>query len=83
MEYRVSLTARTARDLELIYEFIQADTSDNAFTWFNDLVATIQSLERYPERGSIVPENIGSCYSAKSPTFTELSTRSPNASEPY
>ena len=57
MEYRVSLTARTARDLELIYEFIQAEGSDKAFTWFNDLVAKIQSLERYPERGSIVPES--------------------------
>jgi plasmid stabilization system protein ParE len=57
MRYRVRLTERASRDLEAIYEFIEADTSDAAFAWFNGLAEVIYSLERLPERGTPVPEN--------------------------
>jgi len=43
--------------MEAIYEFIEADTSEKAFAWFNELAETIYSLERFPERGTRVPES--------------------------
>ena len=43
--------------MELIYEFIEADTSDEAFAWFNRFAQTIYSLEPFPERGMAVPAN--------------------------
>jgi toxin ParE1/3/4 len=57
MPYRVELSARAERDLQIIYEFIRADVSEVAFAWFNELVQAIYTLERLPERGSITPEN--------------------------
>jgi toxin ParE1/3/4 len=57
MRYLVSLTDRALRDMELIYEFVQADSSEIAFAWFNDLAEAIYSLERYPERGAVTPES--------------------------
>jgi len=43
--------------MEAIYEFIQADASEKAFAWFNDLVEAIYSLERFPDRGTVIPES--------------------------
>src|SRR4029077_7392547 len=57
MQYLVSLTDRALRDMELIYEFVQADSSERAFAWFNDLAEAIYSLERYPDRGAVTPES--------------------------
>ena len=57
MQYLVSLTDRALRDMELIYEFVQADSSERALVWFNDLGEAIYSLERYPERGAVTPES--------------------------
>jgi plasmid stabilization system protein ParE len=57
MPYLVRLTGRALRDMETIYEFIEADTSERAFTWFNELAETIYSLEQFPERGTRVPES--------------------------
>ena len=56
MPYLVRVTDRALRDLEAIYEFIQAATSERAFAWFNELVEAIYSLERLAERGAVVPE---------------------------
>lgn len=57
MQYLVSLTDRALRDTEFIYEFVQADSSEKAFAWFNDLTEAIYGLERYPERGVVTPES--------------------------
>jgi len=57
MPYLVRLADRALRDMEAIYEFIEADTSEKAFAWFHDLAETIYSLERFPERGARVPES--------------------------
>jgi plasmid stabilization system protein ParE len=55
MPYLVRLTDRALRDLEAIYEFIEATTSERAFAWFSELVEAIYSLERLAERGAVVP----------------------------
>jgi plasmid stabilization system protein ParE len=57
MQYRVKLTWRALRDLERIYAYIEAETSEVASRWFNKLTEAIYSLERLPERGSQVPES--------------------------
>ena len=43
--------------MEAIYEFIHAEASENGFAWFNDLAREIYSLERFPERGAVIPES--------------------------
>jgi plasmid stabilization system protein ParE len=45
--YRVRLTRRAARDLELLYDSIGAGNSAKAFEWFNALAETIFSLDRF------------------------------------
>ncbi len=57
MPYLVRLTDRALRDLEAIYEFIEADSSEKTLGWFNALTETIYSLERFPERGAVIPED--------------------------
>jgi plasmid stabilization system protein ParE len=57
MPYLVRLADRALRDMEAIYEFIEADTSESAFVWFNDLAEAVYSLERFPERGAVIPES--------------------------
>jgi len=57
MRYLVRLTDRALRDMHAIYEFIEAEGSENAFAWFNDLAREIYSLERFPERCAVIPES--------------------------
>jgi plasmid stabilization system protein ParE len=51
------LADRALRDIEAIYEFIDAEASESAFAWFQDLAREIYSLERFAERGAIIPES--------------------------
>jgi toxin ParE1/3/4 len=57
VEYLVRLTDRVLRDVELIYEFIETETSDKAFAWFNELAEAIYNLEKLPQRGTVASEN--------------------------
>ena|SRR5690242_5597874 len=53
MPYLVRLADRALRDMEAIYEFIDAEASESAFAWFNDLAREIYSLER----GAVIRES--------------------------
>ena len=57
MAYLVRLTDRALRDMEAIHELIEADESESASAWFRQLADAIYSLERFPERGTPVPES--------------------------
>lgn len=57
MAYLVNVTARAARDLTQIYETIHAESSDAASKWYRGLKAAILSLEEYPHRCPVTPEN--------------------------
>jgi len=57
MPYLVRLADRALRDMEAIYEFIDGEASETAFAWFNDLGREIYRLERFPERGAVIPES--------------------------
>jgi toxin ParE1/3/4 len=57
MAYRVEITSRAERDLAEIYGRIQAETSPVAAKWFNGMARALISLEQYPKRAPITPEN--------------------------
>ena len=57
MKYLVRVTARSLRDVEAIYIHVEEDASQHALAWFNRLANAIYSLERFPFRGPIIPEN--------------------------
>ena len=57
MKYLVRLTSRALRDMEAIYNYVEGDASQHAFAWFNRLAKAIYSLERFPSRGPVIPEN--------------------------
>ncbi len=59
MAYRVRLTDRALRDLTHIYAQINADSSIEAARWFERLEQAIFRLERFPNRGAIIPEDTG------------------------
>ncbi len=56
MTYRVELTLRANRDLERLFERINAADGDQAREWFNGLEAAILSLEDSPARCPRTPE---------------------------
>jgi toxin ParE1/3/4 len=56
MQYLVRLADRALRDMEDIYQFIEADASSQAFAWFKGLAEAVYSLERLPGRGGVAPE---------------------------
>ena len=56
MTYRVELTNRAARDLEILYHEKNASDSLAAARWFNGLEAAVYTLEKFPHRCPIAPE---------------------------
>ena len=57
MAYRVEVSARARRDLDAIYEFIQAEESDHALTWFLGLAEALRSLSELPYRSPVTPDD--------------------------
>lgn len=57
MEYAVRTTPRAERDLEAIFEYIQATTSPAAQAWFAKLAEAIASLSTLPLRNPAPPED--------------------------
>lgn len=57
MAYLVETTTRAERDLASIYRRIEAETSAQAAKWFNGMEEAINSLEEYPRRNPVTPEN--------------------------
>lgn len=59
MVWHVKLTNRALRDLNHIYDHIEAASSAQAAQWFADLEQAIFRLENLPPRGTRVPEDAG------------------------
>jgi toxin ParE1/3/4 len=57
MAYRVELTDRAARDLELLYLEKNAAESQAAARWYNRLEKAVSALGRYPYRCPVAPES--------------------------
>ena len=56
MAYVVNITLRAERDLELLYEQLDAADSDGARKWYEGLKKQILSLEEFPNRCPVTPE---------------------------
>ncbi len=56
MVYRVNITLRAERDLEHLYDEINAASSDAARKWYEGLKRQILSLEKLPNRCPVTPE---------------------------
>ncbi|MGO8811020.1 MAG: type II toxin-antitoxin system RelE/ParE family toxin [Candidatus Sulfotelmatobacter sp.] len=57
MAYLVNTTSRAERDLEHLYNEINATGSDAARKWYKGLRKQILSLEEHPNRCPVTPEN--------------------------
>ncbi len=56
-KYNVNLTRHAQDDLEHIYCYIEADSPNNAVNFVLHLEKKIYSLNTYPERHPLIPEN--------------------------
>ena len=56
MAYRVELTARAARDLEILFLEKNAAESPDAARWYNGLEQAVYTLETHPNRCPSAPE---------------------------
>ena len=63
-KYRVDITATAEADLAAIWDYIARDNPDAATAFILRLEEQIETLERYPERCPLVPENdlLGTTY---------------------
>lgn len=57
MAYRIEITARAEQDLAVIYRNIEAATSPQAAKWFNGMAKAMSSLDAYPNRNPVIPED--------------------------
>jgi toxin ParE1/3/4 len=57
MTYRVELTDRAVRDLEILYVEKNAEESRTSARWFNGLEKAVLGLERHPYRYPAAPES--------------------------
>lgn len=56
MAYRVKITFRAEHDLADIYQSIEAETSARARQWFDGMGKAMNSLDEYPNRNPLTPE---------------------------
>jgi toxin ParE1/3/4 len=63
-KYRVEITATVEADTAAIWDYIARDNPDAAIAFILHLEEQIGTLERYPERCPLVPENdlLGTAY---------------------
>ena len=66
-KYRVDITAAAEADTAAIWDYIARDNPDAATAFILRLEEQIGTLERYPERCPLVPENdlLGTAYPRK------------------
>jgi plasmid stabilization system protein ParE len=57
MNFKVQLTEQAEAELAEVYEWIAADSPEQAAIWFNGLVEVSESLSTNPERCPRAPES--------------------------
>ena len=57
IKYQVNITATAEADFEEIWTYIAEDSIDDANRFVLDLETHIKTLECFPERCSLIPEN--------------------------
>jgi plasmid stabilization system protein ParE len=57
MTYRVLIAPRAEGDLKRTYRYLRSTAPEAARGWIKGIRRTIQSVEKYPERGRLAPES--------------------------
>ena len=57
-KYKVNISRNAQNDLEQIFFYIAEDSIDNAKKFILELEKKIYSLDTFPERFALIPENI-------------------------
>lgn len=57
-KYKIFITENAQNDLEHIFFYIAEDSINNAKKFVLELESTIYSLDTFPERFALIPENI-------------------------
>jgi plasmid stabilization system protein ParE len=57
MGYVINLTSRAQRDLALLFDLIDAESSHRALIWYRGLKEAILSLQEHPNRCQKTPED--------------------------
>lgn len=57
VKFRVRITRTAERDIEEIWSFIAQDSPEEASRFIRRLESQIATLERFPERCPLIPEN--------------------------
>lgn len=62
--FRVEITGSAEQDIEEIWDYISCDNTEDAYEFIRNLEAQILTLESYPFRCPVVPENelLGTSY---------------------
>ena len=55
--YKVYITKNAQEDLEHIFHYIAADSPQNASNFILEIEQKIMTLEQFPERNPLIPEN--------------------------
>jgi plasmid stabilization system protein ParE len=55
--FGVIITEPAERDIEEAFRRVAADNEQAAFRWYDRLLEVIHSLEKFPERCPLAPEN--------------------------
>lgn len=56
-KYNVQITKTAEDDLDEIWNHIAFDSINNAINFINQIEEKIYSLEQFPDRGPLIPEN--------------------------
>ena len=56
-KYEINLTQHAQKDLEHIFDYIAADSVNNAVNFLLELEKKVYSLDTFPERQPLIPEN--------------------------
>lgn len=56
MKYRVVVTARAKADIDRFYLWLHAQAPEGALRWYEEVLQTMASLERFPARCAMAPE---------------------------
>jgi plasmid stabilization system protein ParE len=56
-KYKVNITKHAQTDLEHIFDYIAADSINNAASFVRELEEKVYSLDTFPERHPLIPEN--------------------------
>jgi len=56
-KYQVNLTQQAQNDLEQVFYYIEADSINNAENFVLQLEKKVYSLEIFPDRHPLIPEN--------------------------